>query len=203
MKTRFLALALTIAAGSAQAAYQRNTDPNWPCQQIKVPDLSVAAVWTGPSLDAARATWSSDPQIADLARRLSQRRVPLDQAETEVAAFAKQAGSDRQAKLVALFAGLFDILDQQRASVIAGLDRFGERQKVLAANLRSEGEALRALQSGTDPDPAKTAELTQQITWDTQIFEERRQSLSFACDVPNAIEQRLFGLARAIQQALG
>ena len=42
-----------------------NADPNWPCQQIKVPELSVAAMWTGPPIDPYFATWAEDPSVAN------------------------------------------------------------------------------------------------------------------------------------------
>jgi hypothetical protein len=40
------------------------------------------------------------------------------------------------------------------------------------------------------------------MEWDTRIFEERRKTMNFVCEVPVLIEQRLFALARAIQQSL-
>ena len=40
------------------------------------------------------------------------------------------------------------------------------------------------------------------IDWDTRIFEERRKTISYACEVPVLIEQRLFALARAIQHSM-
>jgi len=44
-------------------------------------------------------------------------------------------------------------------------------------------------------------ELTNWVGWDT-IFEKRRKTINFACEVPVIIEQGLFALARAIQQSL-
>ena len=51
-------------------------------------------------------------------------------------------------------------------------------------------------------DPAQLAQLTESLTWNLRIFEERRKSLRFVCEVPVAIEQRLFALSREIQKAL-
>ena len=45
-------------------------------------------------------------------------------------------------------------------------------------------------------------QMTQRVTWEAQVFQDRRQALSYACDVPGKIEQRLFALARTIQEAL-
>ncbi len=202
MRTVALAFGLLAAAALGARAAPRAVDPDWPCQQVKMPELSVAALWNGPSIEAYQTTWRGDPGVADLAGELSQRRVPIDRADAKIAAFAKQAGADKEAKLLALFAGLFETLNTERASVIAGLDRFGGRQQELAGNLRTETEALRAAQAEATPDQAKVAELTQHVNWDEQVFEFRRQSLRFACDIPNIIEQRLFALARAIQPLL-
>jgi hypothetical protein len=47
----------------------------------------------------------------------------------------------------------------------------------------------------------KVDRLTRSLA-DTRIFEERRKTMSFVCEVPVLIEQRLFALARAIQQSL-
>ena len=44
--------------------------------------------------------------------------------------------------------------------------------------------------------------MTQRVTWEAQVFQDRRQALRYACDVPSKIEQRLFALARTIQDAM-
>jgi hypothetical protein len=41
-------------------------------------------------------------------------------------------------------------------------------------------------------------EQEQQLLWDTRIFNERRASLSYICELPRLVEQRLFALGRAI-----
>jgi hypothetical protein len=200
------ALAAFGAAGSAAtpaiAARSTNTDPNWPCQQVKVSELSVAAFWNGPAVDTSRHDWREDAQVSALVDLITQRRMPLEEAQQRIVDFAKTAGEARKQRLLAVFTGVFDVLNGEREKVIEGLDRFGDRQKSLAASLREEGETLRAAQVSTPPDDGKVAELTKQIVWDTQIFESRRTSLRFACDVPSIIEQRLYGLSQIIQQQL-
>ena len=198
---RLLPLLLLLAAGTAAAAPPVR-DPDWPCQSVKVPELSLGAIWTGPPLDPYLETWSKDSDAADLAQRLAQRRLPLDEAEQEIKNFAAQAGDAKNERLLALMAGLFSILNEERTSVIDGLSRFGRRQKELGAELRTTIESLRAEQDKPDADQAKVAQLTQQVEWGTRVFGDRRTSIRYACDVPNLIEQRLGALARAIQAAL-
>jgi hypothetical protein len=200
MRLALLIASLLVGSSTMAAAAPRTTDPDWPCQQVKVSELSVASYWTGPAVDPATADWQQDTAVAALVGAVTQRRLPMDQAVERIAAFAK--ATDKRHTLPLLFAGVFDVLNRERETVMAGLDRFGARQKVLAANLRQEGEDLRAAQTATPPDNAKVAELTQHVLWDQQFFDTRRQSLGFACDVPTIIEQRLYGLAKAIQDNL-
>ena len=51
-------------------------------------------------------------------------------------------------------------------------------------------------------DQSKVDELVSRVEWDTRIFDERSKTIGYVCEVPVLIEQRLFALARAIQQAL-
>jgi hypothetical protein len=193
-------LLLPTAAG---AVFQRARDPDWPCQQIKVPTLSLAAVWAGPPIDPQQGTWRQDPEVTSLVGQITQRRTPIDEAKKNVLDFGQRAGLQREPRLLATMAGVFDVLNQQRDSVLAGLDRFGQRQKVLAGEIRSDNEKLQAMQADPRADANAVQQLTNQINLEVQMFQDRRQALSYACDVPSKIEQRLFGLAQAIQQSLG
>lgn len=200
---RRLPFLLLLLAGTAAAAPPAR-DPDWPCQSVKVADLSPAAIWNGPPLDAYLETWPRDADAADLARRLAQRRLPLDQAEQDIRHFAEaQAGDAKRERLLTLMAGLYSILNEERTTVVSGLTRFGKRQKELGTELRGEVESLRAEQAKPDADQAKVAQLTQQVEWGTRVFGDRRTSIRYACEVPSAIEQRLGALARAIQAELG
>jgi hypothetical protein len=196
-----LGIALILASGVAWSA-PRTTDPDWPCQQIKVSQLSVAAFWPGQPIDPAQHDWRSDDGIAGLAGDISERRMTIETAEERIAEFARRRGERKGTALLALFSAIFDILNEERQSVISGLDRFGQRQKALADKLREEGETLRAAQVTEPPESTKLAELSQQLAWDVQFFEARRASLRYACEVPNSIEQRLYALSRAIQKNL-
>ena len=192
-------LAPTLCFAQPRAA----RDPDWPCQQIKVPDLSVAAVWSGPAVDPGDTTWKDNPAVADLVAKLAPRREPIDHAQSLVHDFAQRAGDRKQAQLLQLLVGLLDVLNKERDSVMTGLDRFGGRQKELAAQIRADNEKLRALQTDSTSDPKAVEQMTQQVMWEAEVLQDRRQALSYACDVPGKIEQRMFTLARQIQQEFG
>ncbi|MBV8961866.1 MAG: hypothetical protein JOY97_02115, partial [Hyphomicrobiales bacterium] len=58
------------------------------------------------------------------------------------------------------------------------------------------------LRGKTDNDPNKLKELGDKLDWDTRIFEDRSRSITYACEVPVLIEQRLFAIARMVEAKL-
>lgn len=201
-------LAVLATAVSCQAAFGLDThssksNPDWPCQQVLVTHLSPAAMWSGPSIQGL--TRSSDSPIDTLASELGQRRLPIDQAKTKIDAFAKSAGADRKQKLTLLFASLFDKLDDERSQVISGLTRFGHRQKEMADKIRAENAKLHeAEDKSVSPETANdtsspVSAAAKQLQWDVRIFQDQHKMLGYVCQVPMLIEQRLFGLTRAIE----
>jgi hypothetical protein len=201
---RWLALSLLLAiAGSSDRGFAADPRyPDWPCAQAKVPEISLAAVWNGPALDDATSKWKDDARISALVPRLAARRTPLDEAEKTIAEFLSRSAAQRSETGKLLFAGLFDTLNAQRASVLSGLERVTRKQREAADRIRSDTLALQALQDASPPDQAKIDELGNQLVWETRIFEDRRHVIKFVCEVPTAIDQRLFALGRVIQQEM-
>jgi hypothetical protein len=176
--------------------------PDWPCAQAKVPEISLAAVWNGPTLDDAASKWKDNTKVSALVPRLAARRTPLDEAEKMIADFLSDSTVQKSEKGKLLFAGLFDTLNAQRSSVMSGLERTTRKQREAADKIRADTLALQALQDAPTPDQAKIDELGNQLVWETRIFEDRRRVIKFVCEVPTAIDQRLFALGRVIQQEL-
>jgi hypothetical protein len=195
-----LAVLLPFAPRSAQAADPRF--PDWPCVQIKVPEISVTAVWAGPPIDQVGNAWEANPKLKDLIARLAARRMPLEAAQKEVAEFIAGDAVNKAEKAKLLFAGLFDTLNRQRADVLNGIERFTRRQRDLVDRIRSNTQRLRALEGASARDQSKVDELANQIDWDTRIFEDRRKTTRYVCEVPTLIEQRLFALGRIIADGL-
>ena len=203
MRLRFIAGLLLVLCGWPDLSFAADPRyPDWPCPQAKVPDVSLAAVWAGPPLDDVAGTWKNDPKVSPLVARLAARRTPLDEAETAIKDFLAGSATDKAANGKMLFAGLFDTLNAQRASVMAGLERVTRKQREAADKVRSDTIALQALQDDPSHDQTKLDELSNQLIWETRIFEDRHRVIKFVCDVPTAIDQRLFALGRAIQQEM-
>ena len=192
-------LAFAVSATAARAADPRY--PNWPCAQAKVPEISLAAVWAGPALDDAETKWKDDSKISALVSKLAARKTPLDEAEKSVKEFlAGSADKSTDAKL--LFAGLFDTLNAQRSQVMSGLERVSRKQREAADKIREDTIQLQSLQDATPRDDTKIEAMSNQLIWETRIFEDRRKVVRFVCEVPTTIDQRLFALGRVIQQEM-
>ncbi len=193
----WLAAAATIS--SAHAADPRY--PDWPCTQAKVPEISLAAVWAGPPLDDVSGKWKDDAKVSALVAKLAARRIPLEEAQKAITEYLNGA-ADKTGSGKLLFAGLFDSLNAQRSQVMNGLERVTRKQREAADKIRSDTLALQAKQGETPPDQAKVDELGNQLVWQTRIFEDRQRVIKFVCEVPTAIDQRLFALGRSIQQEI-
>jgi hypothetical protein len=195
-------VAVAIAACWAQPSFALDPRyPDWPCQQLKVPGIAVASVWNGPSIEGVDAK-PADPKEADLVARLAARRTPMDDAKKLIADYLVGTDAEKQQKAKSLFAALYSTLNAQRDEVMNGIERFSRKQKSAAEDIRAQTQKLRDMQDKPNADQAQTEELASQLAWQTRIFEDRRKSTSYVCDVPVQIEKRLFDLASAIQDDL-
>jgi hypothetical protein len=199
-------LVICFAAGLAQRAVAQTglkVDPNWPCQQIKTPTFSLASVWAGPPLDLKSQSWRTEADVANLTAKMTQRRIPMAEVEAAIADFKAQSGVDADSKLLAAFAVAFEDLSQQRSQILEGLDRFGRKQRALADRIRAENAAVQGSSDQNREGQAPPGGDSQErLQWDIRIFDDRRQTISYVCEVPTLIEQRIGQIARAVQNAL-
>ena len=201
-----IVLAVAIVAGSAPRASAQSgvkADPDWPCPQIKTPTFSLASVWAGPQLDLNSQTWRDEADIADLAAKMSQRRVPIADVEAAIADLKAKAGADADAKLLRAFAAGFEDLSEQRSQILAGLERFARKQRAMADRIRDEAETLQRSADQNQSGQAQSgADSQERLQWDMRVFDDRRKLASYVCDTPTLIEQRIGAITRAVQNAL-
>jgi hypothetical protein len=193
-----IAAAMLLATSGNTLAAQ-NEDPDWPCIQRKVPELSFGQIWNGPELPASAKDWSKDPRISELVEELAARRLPVEDAQKQIQEFAAALPADRaKDQLAMLVQGLFEHMDHERSQVISGIGRYARNQLALAARLRKEASEVDALRAKPDANVNEIAARTDRLTWETRVFEERVQSLTYVCEVPTLIEQRLYALVKTV-----
>jgi hypothetical protein len=160
-------------------------------------------VWSGPEIDLNSQSWRDEPDVAELAARMSQRRVPIEDVEKAIADFKANSRSDSDAKLLRAFGAAFEDLTRQRSQIVDGLDRFGRKQREMADRIREENEAVqRAADQNKGAQSQSAADGFERLQWDLRVFEDRRRTVAYVCEAPALIEQRHGANARAVQQAL-
>jgi hypothetical protein len=205
-RSRWSFLMFLAAFGAARALAAEDPEaPNWPCVQRKVPSISAGMVWAGPEIAENDRRWQEHADIAELVRRISSRRTPLDEAYAAIDSFAATLGMDRKEKLTLLAAGLLQTINAERSEIIQGIERYARRQRELADKIKAERAELDALHAKLNPseeESARIKDLERAFQWDTRVFDERRESLSYVCESPVLLEQRIFSLARHVMAHL-
>jgi hypothetical protein len=197
------AAALSLAVLAIPAAGAPQNDPDWPCEQRKVAELSLGQFWNGPALPASAQDWEQDDAVSTLVDTVSQRRIPVADAQKQIRDFAAALpAGQKQPKLAMLVQGLFDHMNQERSHVIGGIGRYAHKQADLAAYVRKEESEVDALRAKPDADPDEVEKRSDQLDWDTRVFQERVQSLRYVCEVPTIIEQRLYALVKTVAETL-
>lgn len=204
MRAALLAIALFVTSGSALAA--DFSDPDWPCVQRKVPKLWVGQMWSGPPIEETDLkAWRDVPDVAALAPVLAVRRTSDADAETLVSDFAESAGEARADKLRLVFAGAFTLISRERSEIIGGIGRYARTQTALSQAIEATQNQLTELQAIENPDfdtQDRIEEIEDKLIWDTRIYKDRQQSLTYVCETPVILEKRAFALARMIMNKL-
>lgn len=187
---------------AAEPSAAQTMQGDWPCKQVRVPEIALGGVWTGPALDKELHAWRDDRAVADLVAEIAPRRTPQEEAEKRIEAFAKAAGPERKARLTLLFAGLYERMNDERRDVVNGLDRFGRRLKEMAEKTRQETQAFYDVQNQKPPDPEAIKKAAEALQWRVRLFEEQRKMITYVCESPALIEQRFGALARSVLAAM-
>lgn len=188
---------LLFTPATAQAA--QGDDPEWPCIQRKVPQLSFGQIWTGEPLSPESLDWRKSDEVRDLVPDLAARRLPLQEAEERIERFA-QSLPDETRKLVMsqMINGLFETMDHERSQIISGIARYAKGQNAMAQALREEAAAIDQLRENSDQNHIIIDQRQENLIFRMRIFQERAQSLTYVCEVPTLVEQRLYALVREV-----
>ena len=210
------------AGGQPAAAPLRETlrpgeEPDWPCPQRYTAEMSPGAIWTGPPIDEALKTWQNDGPVRDAAVEIASDSTEEKDGVQMIDDFAAKLGAEKDTKLTELFAGIFDSMNAQRFSMLRGIKRFVKRQETVVQKINDLQAKQQELQAkGVQPIPAaevnvtpsdsadvaKMKTLTEQIYWNTRVYDERTKLTPYICDEPIMLESRVGAYARAIEAHL-
>ncbi|MGX5668546.1 hypothetical protein ACWKW9_21510 [Rhizobium daejeonense] len=191
MKIARLALFLALVPAVAGAA--DFSDPDWPCIQRKVENLSPGLMWPNPVTRSALP-----PEAADLASMLALRRVSLEEAETQVRAFMDKTPTADAQLLGNIFYDAFDKLADDRHRLITGIARYSRNQIALSKKIDNSRTEMAKLTAENNQDFDRIDKLEEQIDWDERIYKDRSQALTYVCETPVIIEKRAYAIAQLL-----
>ena len=178
--------------------------PDWPCAQAKVPEVSLAAVWAGPPHRRRRRQVEGRRQgERDWCRGWPHGAPRSTKPRRRSRSFSPVRRQKRPTNGKLLFAGLFDTLNAQRASVMAG-PRAGDPQTARGGRQGSEPTRWRCRPCRMHPPAIRPRSTNSAISWSGKRGFSRiaTASSNSSARCPTAIDQRLFALGRAIQQEM-
>ncbi|WP_108258217.1 hypothetical protein [Mangrovicoccus ximenensis] len=195
----FATAAVLAAAGAATSA-QPAADPDWPCIQRKVEQLSPGLMWPHPipEIKLDPATAEAAQEVID---RLVLRRMPLEEAQPALDSFAEAHGRSPE-MMSHLFGESFGTLSHLRTRIMKGIEDYARSQIALSKRIDAARSEMDALMAADDPDFDRVDALEVQIDWDERIFTDRQRSLTYVCETPVLLEKRLYGIAQMLQSEI-
>jgi len=175
------------------------SDPTWPCVQRKVEKLSLGLMWPLPvDLDFAPEDDVVEQNIGALVETLALRRIELDDTKPSIDAFAESHAGD-PILLGQVFAAVFERLSQRRSQIIKGIGDFSLGQIVLAEKIDDARLEMNKLMEAKEPDFDRVDALEEQLDWDQTVYSDRQRSITYLCETPVLLEQRLYSVAQMLQ----
>ncbi len=194
MKAMHLGFLLALFPGLVAAA--DFSDPDWPCIQRKVENLSPGLMWPHPVTRT-----SLTPEAEELAAVLALRRVSLEEAETHIRTFLEQQAADAQL-LGNVFHAVFDRLSADRLRLIGGIARYSHSQIALSQKIEAERSEMAKLTAEKTPDFDRIDKLEEEMDWNERIFLDRSRALTYVCETPVLLEKRAYAVAQLLLKHL-
>lgn len=178
----------------------------WPCDQVYNPKLNMSAIWEGPDIKDYIKDWWKDDEVIEVATKLSDPILTEKDGTKIIESFAKKytyfgiiAKKEQEEKLVNLFAGLFQKASDKRRRQYTGIVKFVERQDVIRKTIGKSSKKLRELRkAGVGQDDKEFLMYSEQMKWNTRVFDQRTRLTEYVCEEPVYGEQRIGYQARKI-----
>ena len=200
-----LSLIAAAPAVSDEAAPEIKKD-DWPCIYRKVPQLSAAMIWDGPEITDT-TSWHKDDAIRKLSQYVISRRVKIDAVDAAIKTYAAGLPADQHdAKLTELFAAVLTRTNEDRKTVMNGIEKFHKRQVERSKDIEKEALELQPDEQAAAENPAadvgvagRASDAEEKYKWEIRTFQEKQANIPIACEIPQLIDERACEVARAIR----
>ena len=167
----------------------KEKNPDWPCIQVYIEELSWGSIWTGPVLDENSSKWINDEKLSSLAEKIMKRNTKENEGIKELKKYIKKNNSPEQ--LTKLFHALFDTTNIIWKKRNEKLLNFGKRQRLTSEKISTKLGKIKKLSQDYESNKDEIQKLEQENFWDVRRFEDRRALSDSLCEQPRFYEKRL------------
>ena len=167
----------------------KERNPDWPCNQVYIEQLSWGSIWTGPVLDENSSKWINDEKLSSLAEKIMKRNTKENEGIKELKKYIKKNNSPEQ--LTKLFHALFDTTNIIWKKRNEKLLNFGKRQRLTSEKISTKLGKIKKLSKDYESNKDEIQKLEQENFWDVRRFEDRRALSDSLCEQPRFYEKRL------------
>ena len=175
-------------------------NPDWPCIQVLLEELSWGSIWTGPPLDERTTKWKENEELRLLAIKIMDRKTKEEDGITELKKFTKKNNSPED--LTFLFHALFDKTNEIWKNRTQKLKNFGKKQRLTSEKIAKKLEKSKILLENPEANKEEITRLEQEKFWDIRKFEDRRMQSDYLCEQPRFYEKRLGVYSKIISEKL-
>jgi hypothetical protein len=187
-----------IVLGAAPAVAEEIQD--WPCDAPLTERFDPLQVW-GSALPRPPAEgWRQDAAVRDVVEFAANPENPPDQGAKRIAAFAAPLGTDREERLMMVFAGLLDQFNLLRGFAIEGVRDFVLRAKILREAIKRNEAAVSALP--TEAHEEQRRDYLEARSWDARQMDDALEEAEFLCRRYDYLEKKLRELTAGIRATL-
>ena len=167
----------------------KERNPDWPCIQVYIEQLSWGSIWTGPVLDENSSKWINDEKLSSLAEKIMKRNTKENEGIKELKKYIKKNNSPEQ--LTKLFHALFDTTNIIWKKRNEKLLNFGKRQRLTSEKISTKLGKIKKLSKDYESNKDEIQKLEQENFWDVRRFDDRRALSDSLCEQPRFYEKRL------------
>ena len=190
IKIIFLLLSLFFISNNIFAQPPgKEKNPDWPCIQVLIEELSWGSIWTGPPLDENSSKWIDDDNLSALAKKLMNRKTKENEGISELKKYIKKNNSPNE--LTKLFHALFDTTNKIWRKRTEKLLNFGKRQRLTSKKISMKLDKIKELSKDHNLNKDEIQKLENEKFWDIRRFEDRRNLSDSLCEQPRFYEKRL------------
>ena len=178
-----------ILSNANAAPPGKEKNPDWPCIQVLIKELSWGSIWTGPVLDDNSSKWIDSEELGLLSKKVMDRKTKENEGIEIIKEYIKKNNSSSER--TKLFHALFDTTNEIWKKRTKKLLSFGKRQRITSETISEKLLKIKELSKDFEANKEEIEKLEQEQFWDVRRFEDRRALSDSLCEQPRFYEKRL------------